>query len=74
MQWSIFAGQGIISTDSDIRDTSHLQIISDSHLSAYFKSKTVRDYLAPEGRMLVDVVPYKMMDTNIPFMMQLYGS
>ena len=56
--------------DTDIKEASQLPTISESNLSKYFKSKAMCDYLAPEGRMLIDVVPYKMIDANISFMMQ----
>ena len=64
------AGQGLMFTEPERHEASMLKTVSDIHLSLYFKSRVIRDYLSPEGRLLVDAVPYRMIDANIPFMIQ----
>ena len=43
--------------------------MSHDHISQYFSSKSVREYISPKGRMIVDGVPYKMMSANLSSMM-----
>ena len=64
------AGQGLIFSEEDVIATTTLRSMSDLQLSLHFTSKVLRDYICPEGRMIVEDVPYKIMDTNIRFMRQ----
>ena len=63
-----FAGQGLSFSEKDQLYASKLKAITDLHLSLYFKSKVICDYIGPEGRLIVDLVPYKLTDVNIPLM------
>lgn len=68
--WYYFSGEGIVISEAGFQNASELQTMSANELSLYFQSRTVREYLSPEGIMIVDVVPYQMIDSNIPMMMQ----
>ena len=65
-----FAGQGLRFLDEDIRNTNRLNIVSDIQLSQYFKSKEISQYISPGGRLIVDAVPYKLIEANIQSMVQ----
>ena len=52
-------------SEKDTRNTAKLNIVTDLHLSLFFKTKAIRDYISPSGRMIVDAVPYKMIQSNI---------
>ena len=64
------AGQGFKFTTEDISHAVRLSTVSDMNLSLSFKSKSTREYIAPSGRMLVDLVPYDMADFNIKSMQE----
>ena len=53
---------------ADIEHATRLQTVSDETLSGYFKSTEICHYLSPQEHMVVDWVPLKMIDSNIPFM------
>ena len=55
-------------TMDHIQSAMNLETVSEEQLSQYFKSKLVKKYLCPEGRMVVDWVPLKPIDANIPYM------
>ena len=50
-------------------DTSHLVLkIPFDNLATYFNSSDISRYLFPHQRIMVDIVPYKLMESNIPLM------
>ena len=60
--------QRIPLTEHNVQSAMSLETVSELHLSQYFKSKLVQDYLWPERRMIVDMLPLKTIDANIPYM------
>ena len=55
-------------TEADIQRAKHLDMVSEETLSQYFRSQEIKDYLSPQGRMIVDLVPLQMIDSNIVYM------
>ena len=55
-------------SEADIQRTNQLTVVSEETLSQYFRSPRIKDYLCPHGRMIVDLVPLKMIDSNIIYM------
>lgn len=53
---------------ADIEQAKQLQTVSGETLSTYFKSREISSYLSQQGYMIIDMVPLKMTDSNIPFM------
>ena len=52
----------------DIQQAMRLTTATDTHLARYFKSHDISKYISPQGRMIVDMVPLKMISSNIRFM------
>lgn len=44
-----------------------LTTVSESLLESYLISKDLKSYLFPDGRFILDYVPFKLMDQNFPF-------
>ena len=53
-----------------MRTASRLSIVSDTQLAIYCKSNEICDYIASKNTLLVDAVPYKMIESNVQSMMQ----
>ena len=53
--------------------TSKVDVVTDVILTEYFSTEAIKNYLFPEGRMLVNTVPYRLMRENIPLIMDKSG-
>lgn len=53
--------------------TSQLYLVTDVILSEYFASNPIKKYLFPQGRILVNSIPYRPMSTNIPLILDKSG-
>ena len=54
--------------DKDIRDAMKLKTVTEADISSHFSSKKIKDYLSPEGHMIIDMVPLRMINSNIHYM------
>ena len=52
--------------ETDIRSAQRLTVVTDGLLASYIRSEVVSKYLFPQGRIVVNSVPYKAMESNIP--------
>ena len=55
-------------SETEIQKADQLSIVTEEILSQYFKSQKIKDYLCPHGRMILDLVPLEMIDSNITYM------
>ena len=47
-----------------------LSAITDKNLSTYFASEKISSYLFPHKRILVNATPYRLMESNIPLILE----
>ena len=66
--------QNIHGDTDDLSVTPDLETVSDQHLIGLFNDSRIRDYIAPEGTLLVNWVPLKPLEHNIPYIRGTEGS
>ena len=54
--------------EDQISSAMALESVTDQKLSVYLASNSVQEYLWPERRMIVDMVPLRTIETNITYM------
>ena len=52
--------------ETDIRSAQRLTVVTDGLIASYIRSEVVSKYLFPQGRVVVNSVPYRAMESNIP--------
>ena len=55
-------------SEYDVDTTTGLTAVTDDVLTTYINSEALSKYLFPHERVIVDFVPFRLMDSNIPFM------
>ena len=55
-------------SDSDQSGAMTLQAATEADISSYFSSEKIRTYLSAEGHMIIDMVPLRMIQSNIKYM------
>lgn len=63
-----FESDGIHLCESDEDTTKGLAAASADVLTTYIHSEALSKYLFPHGRVIVDFVPFRLIDSNVPFM------
>ena len=54
--------------DKDKSGAMELRTVIEADISTYFSSEKTKDYISAEGHMIIDMVPLRMMPSNIPYM------
>ena len=52
--------------NTDVRNAQELCLITDDQLGGYIRSQTACQYLFPKDRIVVNSVPYRVIEANIP--------
>ena len=53
-----------------MRTASRLSIVTETQLAMYCKSNEICNYISSKNTLLVDAVPYKMIESNVQSMME----
>ena len=55
-------------SDLDKSGAMNLKTVTEADISIYFSSEKIRTYISPEGHMIIDMVPLRMIPSNIRYM------
>ena len=66
MQYQIDQPANLALLNADVEKVQQLIQVTDSQLAGYMRSETTTRYLFPRDRIVVNSVPYKVMESNIP--------
>ena len=66
MQYQLDTPANVVLPKNDVEKTRQLFEVTDSQLAAYINLESSRQYLFPKDRIVVNSVPYKVMESNIP--------